>query len=273
MKYLVSGITGTLGQAVAKLILANEDNELIGISRDEQKQRALTPHPRMKLLLGDVRDSDRMMCVSRDVDVLFHFAALKCVDTLEFEPEECLKTNVIGTENIMRAQNVNKIRKVVLSSTDKAVYPINVYGHSKALAERLVLANPSNIVCRYGNVVASRGSVVPSFAKTLREEKKIYITDLAMTRFWISIQRAAQFVFDSSEGSGINIPVMKSADVYSVAEAIGSIIGVHAWETEITGLRPGEKIHEDITHDMDSFKSERYSYNELVDLLKPVLKP
>lgn len=273
MKYLLTGITGTLGQAVSKILLQNPENEIIGVSRDEQKQRALPKQDRLTLRLGDVRDLHRMCELSKNVDVIFHFAALKCIDGLESEIEECIKTNIDGTLNIVKAQRINSVPRVVLSSTDKAVSPINVYGHSKALAERLVLQNVNNVVCRYGNVVASRGSVVHAFKKTLKEETKIYLTHPDMTRFLISIEEAAKFVCDSSlnETGGLNIPKMKSCYVYEIAETIGSLIGVHAWDVEVTGLRPGEKIHEDITPMLSSKTSGKLTANELIDLIKPVL--
>lgn len=272
MKYLVTGITGTLGQAVSQILLADPINTVIGVSRDEQKQRSLPKHDRLILKLGDVRDPDRMCELSSGVDVIFHFAALKCIDGLETEVEECIKTNVNGTLNIIKAQLINSVPRVVLSSTDKSVYPINVYGYSKALSERIVLQNSNNVVCRYGNVVASRGSVIPSFAKTIKEEKKIYLTHPDMTRFLISIEDAAKFVYKSSLGDpGLKIPDMKSCEVIKIAETIGSILNIHAFDVELTGLRPGEKIHEDITQDVSSRFSSQFSGNELLELIRPVL--
>ncbi len=228
---------------------------------------------RLTLRLGDVRDLARMCELSYGVDVIFHFAALKCIDGLEFEAEECIKTNIDGTLNIIKAQRINVVPRVVLSSTDKSVYPINVYGYSKALSERIVLQNSNNVVCRYGNVVASRGSVIPSFAKTLKEEKKIYLTHPDMTRFLISIEDAAKFVYQSSlkTQGGVNIPNMKSCEIGQLAEAVGAAVNVHAWDVELVGLRPGEKLHEDITSDMCSFRAPRFTGNELLDLVKAVV--
>lgn len=273
MKYLITGCTGTLGQAVTSLLLADPENEVIGVSRDEQKQRSLPKNERLIIHLGDVRDLGRMIELSKGVDVILHFAALKCIDGLESQVEECIKTNIDGTLNVVRAQAVNNIKRVVLSSTDKSVYPINVYGYSKALAERIVLQNSNNVVCRYGNVVASRGSVIPAFSKTLKEEKKIYLTHPDMTRFLISIQDAAKFVYKCtlSKAGGLNIPPMKSCEVIQIAETIGAILNIHAFDIKLTGLRPGEKIHEDITSDMSSFNSNRFSGNELLELIRQAI--
>lgn len=277
-KIFITGITGSLGQAVSKKLLEAPENKIIGFSRDEQKQRALLPHKNQTLVLGDVRDQRRVLEATRDCDYIFHFAALKCVDTLEANPEESIATNVLGTENIMGAQRTNKIKSVVLSSTDKAVYPINVYGNCKALAEKLVLRNSHNVVVRYGNVMASRGSAIPYFIKTLKEEGKIYITDKNMTRFFIRIEDAAQFVIDKAFGSvsGLHIFNMKSISIIELGMAISEIIGVKKPNISITGIRPGEKIHEDLIahHEgiyLNSDNSKRYSKKEIFKMLEPLV--
>lgn len=225
MKYLITGITGTLGQQVAKILLKDPKTQIIGYSRDEQKQRLLPKNDRVTLYLGDIRDRDRIAEASRGVDILFHFAALKCVDTLEENPDEAKKTNVDGTDNVLHAQRCNGIRRVVLSSTDKAVYPVNAYGASKMLAEYLVKRNQNNVVVRYGNVLASRGSVVGEFVKSIRQNKTVKITHSEMTRFFLTQEEAAQFVVESalSEKSGLFIPDIKCTSVVTLARTIGKI--------------------------------------------------
>src|SRR4051812_32937696 len=137
MKYLITGISGTLGQAVLKLLTQDPENEIIGISRDECKQAALPKQERLTLYLGDIRDRERVLEASRGCEVIFHFAALKHVDLLEANPEEGIYTNILGTDNVLHAQRINKIRRVILSATDKGAYPINLYGMTKGIAERL----------------------------------------------------------------------------------------------------------------------------------------
>jgi UDP-N-acetylglucosamine 4,6-dehydratase len=276
MRFLITGVTGTLGQAVTKILLESEENEVIGISRDEQKQRALTPHPRLKLHLADIRDKWRLLEIASDVDLIFHFAALKCVDSLEENPEECIKTNVVGTQNVLFVQRARGIKRVVLSSTDKAAYPINVYGNSKAMAEKLVLQNKNNVVCRYGNVIASRGSVVPMFVKTIKSEKTAYITHEDMTRFFIRIEDAAKFVVESSQAldGGLKIPRMKATDIREVASTVGQLLGVDPLRFEYTGVRPGEKFHECLRtahegEEMHSNTAEQFTRDELLTLLTP----
>lgn len=278
MRCLITGITGTLGQAVARILLEDPNNEVLGVSRDEQKQRLLSPHPRLSLHLGDVRDADRIVELSRSVNVIFHFAALKCVDTLEDNVDECIKTNVLGTRNVIAAQFRNHIDRVVLSSTDKAAYPINTYGASKALAEKIVLQNKNNIVCRYGNVIASRGSVIPMFVKSLKSEKKVFITHPQMTRFFIRIEDAAKFVVDQSTeaNGGLKIPEMSSARIMDLAESVASLIGVSGYEMKITGMRPGEKIDECLRTRFEgtevfSNTANRFTETELKNLIAPAV--
>lgn len=279
MKYLITGITGTLGQAVTKLCLDDPNAEVIGVSRDEQKQRLIAPHRRLKLHLGDVRDRERMLELCQGVDVIFHFAALKCVDSIEADPYEAFKTNVIGTENLLFAQSMWRIPRIVLASTDKAAYPVNAYGASKAMAERLVLARPNNAVCRYGNVIASRGSVVPVFVKTLKDERSVSITDERMTRFLIRIEDAARFVYAAAHGTdgGLRTPDMKAAPMTLVAEAVAGLLGVDQYESKIVGIRPGEKIHECLRMSHEGKESHsntcaQFTKEELSELLAPIVR-
>lgn len=278
-KVMVTGISGTLGQAVSKILLQDPYIEIIGFSRDEQKQSMISPHKRLTLVLGDVRDSRRVTEASRDCDMILHFAALKMVDTLEHNPEESIATNILGTENVLGAQRTNKIKRVVLSSTDKAVYPINVYGNCKALAEKLVLRNSNNVVVRYGNVLASRGSVIPMFIKSLKDDGTVRVTDTEMTRFFLRIDDAAKYVIHHAFGKegGLKINPMKSVKIVDLAKAVAEIIGVQHPKMIITGIRPGEKIHEDLIakHEGDflnSLTADKFSKEELIELLTPVVK-
>ncbi len=247
MKIFISGVTGTLGQMVSSMLVAR-GHEVVGYSRDEQKQAKMPKHDMLTLYLGDVRDRDRVIEATRDCDLIMHFAANKMVDILEHNPEEALHTNVIGTQNILHAQRVNGIDRVVLASTDKAVYPINIYGASKMAAERLVLRNPNNVVCRYGNVLGSRGSVLPMFVKTLQaEDPYAEITDIKMTRFWITAERAAGFVISTAlddSACGLKIPRIESAKVSCVIDTVAEILDVKGFIVHETEIRPGEKIHE-----------------------------
>jgi UDP-N-acetylglucosamine 4,6-dehydratase len=278
MKYLITGITGTLGQAVMKLLL-EDGHSVVGLSRDEMKQRALPTHSRLKLFLGDVRDERRVVEVSEDVDQIFHFAALKCVDSLESQPMEAIETNVIGTRSVLAAQWVNQIDRVILSSTDKAAYPINVYGNTKALAEKLVLQNKRNVVCRYGNVLASRGSVIPMFVKSIQEQNCAYITHESMTRFFIRIEDAAAFVYSKSQEifGGLKVPEMKATYMTHIAETIGRLLGKPTISMQCIGVRPGEKLHECLSMEhegksVDSLSSRHFTPDELTELLKPIVE-
>lgn len=277
---LITGITGTLGQAVSKKLLKDPEITIIGISRDEQKQRLIETHPRLTLFLCDVRDQRRVIEASRDIDTIFHFAALKCVDTLELNPEESIATNILGTENILGAQRFNKINRVVLSSTDKACKPINVYGACKMLSEKLVLRNPRNVVVRYGNVLASRGSVIPMFIKSIRETGIINITHESMTRFFLNIDSASDFIIDSAKSTGgLKIyPKMKAVRILDLAFVVGELLGNPKPIVRIMGMRPGEKIHEDLYHEFEKERSlasnnaDQYNHDELLEILRPIVK-
>lgn len=266
-RVFITGITGTLGQMVTK-ILMHRGCSVVGYSRDEQKQRVLRQelvnypvefenNPMdVTLYLGDVRDAERLEEATRGVDILFHFAALKCVDTLEENPEEAVATNVYGTQNVLHAQRVNYIPRVVLASTDKAVYPINAYGASKKLAESLVLRNPNNVVCRYGNVLGSRGSVLPMFVAALKSGKDpiVGITDKRMTRFWTTVERAANFVINTgiAKPGGLYTPQIEAAPVVRVLDAVAENLGVQAYAFREIGIRAGEKLHECLLTDTEN---------------------
>lgn len=278
-KVFITGITGTLGQQVLKHLLVHPSIQVTGYSRDEQKQRLIVPHKNLTLYLGDVRDKNRLVEATRGMDLIFHFAALKCVDTLEDNPDEAIKTNLDGTMNVLHSQRHNNIPRVVLASTDKACRPINTYGFTKALAEKLVLRNSNNVVVRYGNVLGSRGSVVPMFEKTILESGSVNITDTRMTRFFLTQDQAAQFVIQSSRGAlgGLKIFNMKSAKMTALADAMAKVLGKPKPKIKEIGSRPGEKIHEDLWHayekvgDMDSLRCDKYTERELMNLVAPLM--
>jgi len=289
MNILITGVTGTLGSALVKKILLESHHDIIGISRDEQKQRLLPKHPRLKLRLADVRDMDALYRTVPEADLIFHLAALKCVDTIEENPFESVKTTVLGTQNIVDLANTLGAR-VCFTSTDKAAHPINAYGQCKALAEKLVLdGSPKNVVVRYGNVLGSRGSILSSLIKSLTTEGKAYVTDADMTRFWMPIDVVVGFVHEvafSPIMSGLVTPKdIKAAYVVDLIKSVAQILGILNYKTEIIGIRPGEKISETllapheaedgraITSDDNPLRmTEQELYNMLAPIVEEIIK-
>lgn len=277
MNYFITGITGTLGQAVCRLLLKENPNHTItGYSRDECKQSFLPKDERVTLYLGDIRDRDRLIEATRGSDIIFHFAALKHVDKLEANPEEAIATNIEGTANVLHAQRLHKIKRVILTSTDKAVYPVNAYGMTKGISERLVLRNPQNVVCRYGNVLGSRGSVLASLIKTLKTENCVYLTDPNMSRFWITIEDAARFVIAGQNAHGLCSPPMKAAPLHLLATVVANILGIKSYESKFIGSRPGEKISECLRTEYEgeeifSHNAPQFNEAELSALVRPIL--
>lgn len=276
-KVLITGITGSLGQTVMKKLLG-EGHTVIGYSRDELKQSQIPAHQRFTAVLGDIRDQRRLIETSRGVDTLYHFAALKRIEFGENNPDEFKMTNVEGTDNVLGAQRVNGIKRVVLSSTDKACYPVNVYGATKLLAERSVLRNQNNVVCRYGNVLASRGSVVPMFVESLLRERAVYITDPRMTRFFITLEGAAAFVTNkgSAKKGGLFTPDIKGCRIIDLANAVSVVLGLGTPTIKIIGTRPGEKLHECLRTefeggDLFSNTCEQFTPTEIVALIEPIV--
>lgn len=260
---LITGGTGSLGQALLEYILRETKVRRVAIfSRDELKQHSLKielkMNPRIRWFLGDVRDLDRLKMAFKGVDYVIHAAALKQVDTGEYNPMEFIKTNVLGSQNVIDAAIDARVKKVVALSTDKASSPINLYGATKLTADKLFVAANNYAyssgtifsVVRYGNVMGSRGSVIPFFQEVARQGKALPITDLRMTRFWISMESATKFVFDSldmMEGGELYVPKIPSMKIVDLAKAIdldGSL-------NEI-GMRPGEKLHEEMISIDDS---------------------
>lgn len=279
MKILVTGATGTLGKLVVKRLLSNGCH-VVGFSRDEQKQRLMQKHQNLTMVLGDVRDLESLKLASMGCDKIAHFAALKCVDTLEENPAEAIKTNVLGTMNVCTVSKLLGL-KVVFTSTDKACEPINAYGHTKALGECLVFEN-GGTVCRYGNVLGSRGSVVNAFVKSLKEKNEINLTHSDMTRFWITADDAADFVTDkimhTPTHPGIYIPDILAAPVVSIGAAIATILDIKPYAINIVGIRAGEKLHETLRVEdgdipgMTSDLYNEYTTDELIEMLDPVVR-
>ncbi len=247
MKILVTGITGSLGSTLTPLLL-EEGHEVIGYSRCELRQALFPKHEKLTLYLGDVADRDRLLEASRGCDLVFHLAAVKRVEVAEEQPEIAITTNIRGTENVLFAQRMHGIPRVVLASTDKAVKPETSYGNTKAVAEGLVRRNPKNVVCRYGNVLNSRGSVAAMFAESIKKDGTIYVTDRRMTRFWIPLPAAAEFVFRSAlrEPGGLCIPSIKAAPVVSLGQAIAKLLSMEPPTIKEIGFRCREKLHEDL---------------------------
>lgn len=252
---LITGGTGSFGKQYIKAILAAyKPKRLIVFSRDELKQfemQQVFNDPCMRYFIGDVRDLDRLQQAMNDVDYVIHAAALKQVPAAEYNPTECLKTNVHGAENVIRAAIDNEVSKVIALSTDKAANPINLYGASKLASDKLFVAANNMTgghrtifgVVRYGNVVGSRGSVVPFFRKLISEgSDHLPVTHEDMTRFWITLQQGVDFVlknFERLQGGEIFVPKIPSVRVTDLATAMAPEL-----EQKIIGIRPGEKLHE-----------------------------
>jgi UDP-N-acetylglucosamine 4,6-dehydratase len=265
---LVTGGTGSFGKAFIKHALQHLNPSRIAVfSRDELKQYdfrlELKDDPRVRWFIGDVRDRDRLMRAFHGVDIVIHAAALKQVDTAEYNPFECIATNVLGAENVINACIDSGVQRVIALSTDKASSPINLYGASKLCSDKLFVAgnhysgasDTRFSVVRYGNVVGSRGSVVPFFMN-LAGTGSLPITDIRMTRFWITLPKAVQFVLDSLErmqGGEIFVPRIPSTTITDLAAAIDPDA-----KLEIVGIRPGEKLHEEMISENDAHRTYRY---------------
>lgn len=263
---LITGGTGSLGKELTKVILEKwpDIKRLVIYSRDEQKQYQMAQeypenqYPAIRYFIGDVRDFERLKRAFTDIDYVIHAAAMKHVHIAEYNPDECVKTNIGGAENVIKAALESSVSKVVALSTDKACAPINLYGATKLTSDKLFIA-ANNIrgnkdinfsVVRYGNVMGSNGSVIPFFMKK-RQEGFLPITDPKMTRFNISITGGVDMVLhalDSAWGGELFVPKIPSYRIMDVAEAIAPNI-----EHRVSGIRPGEKIHEEMITSSDSF--------------------
>lgn len=254
-KILITGGTGSFGNQVVSHLLKSDVEEIRILSRDEKKQddmRKFFKSSKLKFFIGDVRDSETLKDAIRGVDYIYHAAALKQVPTCEFYPIEATKTNVLGTYNVLKTAEAYGVRKVVILSTDKAVYPINAMGISKALMEKVAVAearrgsNLSICATRYGNVIASRGSVIPFFIQQIKEGKDLTITEPSMTRFLMSLDRAVDLVFyafEHSQQGDIFIQKAPAATVQTIADALMKMLNKQVG-IKIIGRRHGEKDHE-----------------------------
>ena len=253
---LVSGGTGSFGNAVVRRFITSKFREIRIFSRDEKKQddmRKIFSDPRLKFHIGDVRDYASVLNSVRGVDYIYHAAALKQVPSCEFHPLEAVKTNVLGTENILEAAITCGVKRVVCLSTDKAVYPINAMGISKAMMEKVMVAksrgNSETIICgtRYGNVMASRGSVIPLFIEQIRAGKPITITDPNMTRFMMTLDDAVDLVlyaFEHGNSGDIFVQKAPAATIETLVKALTQLLGVPDHEVRVIGTRHGEKLYE-----------------------------
>lgn len=291
-KILITGGTGSFGKAFAKYLLKkNYFKKIIIFSRDELKQHEMRNdeifkknYKKVRFFVGDVRERDRLINAFNNVDYIIHAAALKQVDTAEYNPFEFIKTNIHGTENVIQAAARNSVKKVIALSTDKAVSPINLYGATKLCSDKLIIA-ANNIfgnqdisfsLVRYGNVMSSRGSVVPVFKKNYKDGKSFKITDPNMTRFNITLESCVETVMwtlMNSSGGEIVIRKSPSYKIIDLAKAIS-----RQNKIEIIGLRPGEKIHEDLISQSESnlvFEKDNYYIllNKILDdRIKKIVK-
>jgi UDP-N-acetylglucosamine 4,6-dehydratase len=272
---LITGGTGSLGTALCKHFQNDPPKRLIIFSTDWKKQEDLRNslgNPQyMRWFIGNVRDPERLNMAFEDVDFVIHTAAIKSLEACENEPEEALKTNVIGTSNVINAAMSQGVRKVLLISTDKAVNPINTYGVSKAMAEKLII-NANNCVgwknvrfsvVRYGNVVGSSNSIVPVWKRLVEQgEEYLPITDENMTRFWFPMNDACKLVIDSlnMRGREIFIPKIKSIRITDLAAAFGK-------PYKVIGIRKGEKLHEELDQGYNSRDNEYLTVNEIKETI------
>lgn len=268
---LITGGTGSFGNAVLRRFLNTEIKEIRIFSRDEKKQddmRQFYQNPKIKYFIGDVRNKSSLDNAMRDVDYVFHAAALKQVPSCEFFPIEAVQTNVVGCQNMLDSAYENKVKKVIVLSTDKAVYPINAMGMSKALSEKVMIAksryynsNGSNtIMCgtRYGNVMASRGSVIPLFVDQIKSGRSITITEPLMTRFMMTLEDAVElvlFAFNNGKPGDIFVQKAPASTVETVAKALLELYSSKN-EIKIIGVRHGEKIYETLVNREEMVKAE-----------------
>lgn len=277
---LITGGTGSFGKQYTKTLLERyKPRRVVIYSRDELKQYEMAQQfqsPEMRYFIGDVRDRPRLVQAMNGIDIVIHAAALKHVPAAEYNPMECIKTNIHGAENVISAALENGVDKVIALSTDKAANPINLYGATKLASDKLFVA-ANNItgrertrfaVVRYGNVVGSRGSVVPFFSKLLADgADELPITDERMTRFWITLQEGVDFVLKNFErmwGGEIFVPKIPSVRIVDLAEAMSPGI-----KKKIIGIRPGEKLHEIMCPSDDSHLTLEFDHHYVI---KPSIK-
>lgn len=262
MRAIIFGGTGTLAKHVIPILLQNPQIERLRLlSRGEHAQTEMLEkmdsetRSRVDFFIGDIRDSERVLRASEGCDLAFHFAAMKSIDHAEYNSSEAVAINILGTQNVISAVQKNRVAKAIFTSTDKAVAPLNIYGATKLCAEKLFIAGNIGAhssrfsVVRYGNVLASHGSVISKWKTRSREKKKLQLTHEEMTRFFILPDHAAKFVIDCSyqaHGAEVFVPKMKSCSMISLLKAFGDVMGekIDLSDVEWIGVRPGEKMHE-----------------------------
>jgi UDP-N-acetylglucosamine 4,6-dehydratase len=270
---LITGGTGSFGNAVLKHFMNSDIGEIRIFSRDEKKQedmRIALKNNKLNFIVGDVRDFDSIYAATRGVDYIFHAAALKQVPSCEFYPLQAIKTNVLGAENLLEAAARNNVSKVVVLSTDKAVYPINTMGMSKALMEKLTISKSresivkknGGIFCatRYGNVMASRGSIIPLFIQQIKEGKPLTITEPNMTRFMMSLPESVSlvlFAFENADPGDIFVQKSPAATIHDLAIALKELFEANN-EIRIIGPRHGEKMHETLCSKEEMAKADDF---------------
>ncbi len=266
---MITGGTGSFDNTVLKRFLTTDVREIRIFSRDEKKQeemRIALNHPKLKFYIGDVRDYDSIHQAMKGVDYVFHAAALKQVPSCEFYPLEAVRTNVLGSENVMNAAIARGVKRVVMLSTDKAVYPINAMGISKAMMEKFMVAKArmqndgETVICatRYGNVMASRGSVIPLFVEQLKSGKPLTITDPNMTRFLMSLEDSVDLVlhaFEHGKQGDIFVQKAPASTVDDLANALKELFGKHN-KINVIGTRHGEKLYESLISREEMVKAE-----------------
>ena len=278
---MILGGTGTIGQSLIELLLKEEPKLIRVFSRDEfkqfQLQNAYGKRKSVQFILGDVRDYDRVEQAMEDIDYAFHVAALKHVGACEANPSEAVMTNIIGTQNVIKAANAKKVKKVVFTSSDKAISPTNTYGATKLIAERLVAgtyrkdhSGTTISMVRFGNVIGSRGSVIPLFMKQIRADRRITVTDPNMSRFMMTLSQATQLTVGALKSSGggevfvLKMPVIRIGDLAKVViDEVCSKYGLDPSGIRIktVGARPGEKMYEELMTEEES--EHAYETNEM----------
>jgi UDP-N-acetylglucosamine 4,6-dehydratase/5-epimerase len=282
-KILITGGTGSLGKALTRRLLDEEVDTIRILSRNENKQVEMDAefkNDKLRFFIGDVRDEKRLNTAFEDVDIVFHAAALKHVPVIEYNPFEAIKTNVIGSQNVIDACLHEDVGTVVCVGTDKAVSPLNTYGATKLLMEKLFVSSnfylnkkkhkTKFIALRYGNVLGSSGSVVPKFIQQIRSKQKITITDPNMTRFSLTMKEALDFILDSAitgKGSEVFIPKLKSYSIIDLKNALAELVGNTG--EKITSIRSGEKLHETLINTDElrytwEFKGKYIIFNPLL---------
>jgi UDP-N-acetylglucosamine 4,6-dehydratase/UDP-glucose 4-epimerase len=280
-KILITGGTGSLGNALTSRLLKEDVDTIRIFSRNENKQNTMEAEfkdGRLRFLLGDVRDYSRLVRAMEDIDIVFHAAALKHVPIIEYNPFEAIKTNVIGSQNVIDACLEENVEKAVAIGTDKAVSPLNTYGATKLLMEKLFVTSSNYLkkerhrtkfmAVRYGNVLGSSGSVIPKFIEQIKNKEKITITDPAMTRFSISMDKALDFILHATEiakGSEIFVPKLRAYSIGDLKEALFELLG--KTNEEIIGIREGEKLNE-ILINSDEIRYS-WEYENMYMILNP----